>query len=87
MNNKFTRLIWNLNECERVGYSANDVYKETGVFSRCYIQMVNESTPDPDMLRVQINPWGKFDIVDFTTARRMVDCYTRTSRKKTFRLG
>ena len=66
----FTRLIWNLNECERVGYAANDVYKESGIFSRCYIQMVNESTTDPDMLRVQINPGGKFDIVDFTTARR-----------------
>jgi hypothetical protein len=32
--------------------------------------MVTDSTPNPDMLRVQINPWGKFDIVDFTTARR-----------------
>jgi hypothetical protein len=33
-------------------------------------RMNHHDPTEPDLLRVQINPDGKFDIVDFTTAKR-----------------
>lgn len=47
---------------------------ESATVSWCWMWMTPRMNPDeptePDLLRVQINPDGKFDIVDFTTAKR-----------------
>ena len=68
---EYTNIIWRVNERERVGYNSEDAYKEIAAFSFCYAQMIPEDpAAEPDLIRVQVNPWGKFDIVDFTTARR-----------------
>lgn len=69
---EYTNIIWRVNERERVGYNSEDAYKEIAAFSFCYAQMMapNDPTTEPDLIRVQVNPDGKFDIVDFTTARR-----------------
>ncbi len=67
----YINIIRGINERERVGYDSRDVYVETGTFALCWAKMVNaDPTTEPDLIRVQVNPDGKFDIVDFTTARR-----------------
>lgn len=48
---------------------ALQIMEEIRVVERCWASMAQDDTA-PDMIRVQVNPDGKFDIVDFTTARR-----------------
>lgn len=67
----YINIIKGINERERVGYDSNDVYRETASFTICWAEMVrDDSISEPDLIRLQVNPDGKFDIVDFTTARR-----------------
>jgi hypothetical protein len=48
------------------------IMEEIRVVEECWVSMA-QGNPVPetvDLIRVQVNPDGKFDIVDFTTARR-----------------
>lgn len=51
--------------------TAMHIMEEIRTVEMCWVAMAHDDTnSEPELLRVQVNPDNKFDIVDFTTARR-----------------
>ena len=68
----YLKLIWSMYEWDENEPNPMDIYPELSAFTSCWAEMIptNNLPETVDLIRVQVNPDGKFDIVDFTTARR-----------------
>jgi len=68
----YLKLIWSMHEEGGDVRNPLDIYPELSAFTSCWAEMIPTNNPPEtvDLIRVQVNPDGKFDIVDFTTARR-----------------
>ena len=68
----YLKLIWSMYEEGGDEHNPLDIYPELSAFTSCWAEMIPTNNPPEtvDLIRVQVNCDGKFDIVDFTTARR-----------------